>query len=205
MIVPFAPSAPPTTGWYSYLGVDATPSSIPEGDRKYDLIEGIRVEKVMGAAQVKLANDLGNELSFFLRPGHLGQSFIEMTYLLPKSGNERTPDVSFVSSARWAVDQRIPKGNGMPVAPDLAVEVISPWELTWASFAKLEEYFAEGVKQVWLVLPNVERIYCYTSPTAVRILSRGDDLTTEPLIPGFRLPVADLFGPAAEPDAGPGA
>ena len=62
---------------------------------------------------------------------------------------------------------------------------------------KVEEYFRAGIPSVWLILPLQERVYAYTSPTAVRILSRGDDLT-DPVLPGFRLPLADLFPP---PDA----
>lgn len=41
----------------------------------------------------------------------------------------------------------------------------------------------------------------YTSPTGVRVLSRADDLTGEPAVPGSRLPLADLFPPPDEASA----
>jgi Uma2 family endonuclease len=62
-------------------------------------------------------------------------------------------------------------------------------------FDKVREYFAAGVQQVWHVLSNVEQVHVYTSPTAVRILTRADELTGDPVVPGFRLPPADLFPP----------
>ena len=89
----------------------------------------------------------------------------------------------------------------MPVAPELAVEVVSPHELANTMFGKVAQYFRAGVKAVWLVLPQQEQVYAYNSPTAVRILSRSDDLTGDAVVPGFRLPLVDLF-PPPEPPAG---
>lgn len=111
--------------------------------------------------------------------------------------NDRKPDVAFVSFQRWAQSRAIPKVNAWPVAPDLAVEVISPTDKMFDVFDKLREYFDGGVQQVWHVLSNVEQLHVYTSPTAVRILTRADVLAGDPVVPGFRMPVADLFPPSA--------
>ena len=54
-----------------------------------------------------------------------------------------------------------------------------------------------GVRQVWQVYSNVEQVWVFTSPTAVRVLTRADELTGDPVVPGFRMPVADLFPPSA--------
>jgi Uma2 family endonuclease len=81
----------------------------------------------------------------------------------------------------------------------LAVEVVSPYDLAHAVVAKVQEYFRAGVKVVWQVWPNVEQVHAYSSPTAVRILTRGDELTGAPVIPGFRMALADLF-PAPAPN-----
>lgn len=68
-------------------------------------------------------------------------------------------------------------------------------------FDRLDRAFEGGVRAVWAVFPNVGLVYCYTSPNAVRVLSRSDELTGEPVVPGFRLPLADLFPPPDEPPA----
>ncbi|MBY0514882.1 MAG: Uma2 family endonuclease [Gemmataceae bacterium] len=189
---------PETANWYGYLSREPWPE-VAEHDQLYEVVNGTRVEKKVGAPEVLLANELHALLAPFARPA-LGWSFVEMSFALPVVGNERKPDLAFVSYGRWPRDRRIPRVNALPVAPDLVVEVISPYELTWATFTKVEEYFRAGVTQVWLILPHVERAYLYSSPTAVRILSRGDELTGDPVVPGFRLPLNDLFPP---PDEGP--
>jgi Uma2 family endonuclease len=42
-------------------------------------------------------------------------------------------------------------------------------------------------------LPSQEHVYVYESPTRVRILTRTDVLQGEPILPQFRLPLAELF------------
>lgn len=73
------------------------------------------------------------------------------------------------------------------------------------AFGRIDRAFAGGVNAVWVVFPNVKLVYCYTSPTTVRILSRGDELTGDPVVPGFRLPLADLFPPPDDPNPPPAA
>ena len=50
------------------------------------------------------------------------------------------------------------------------------------------------VRQVWVIYPGTSKVYVYDSPTTVRILQLGDDLDGGTLLPGFRLPLAVLFG-----------
>ena len=83
-------------------------------------------------------------------------------------------------------------------SPDLAVEVISPTDNAFNMAAKVREYFAGGVRQVWQVFSNTEQVLIFTAPDAVRVVTRTDTLTAEPVIPGFQMAVANLF-PLAEP------
>ena len=104
---------------------------------------------------------------------------------------DRLPDVSFISAAR------IPPG-GEPIgswelAPDLAVEVISPNDVYDQVVGKVAEYFAAGVKQVWLITPEYKTITVYQSPAQSIILFENEELTCDDLLPGFRCPVSDLF------------
>lgn len=79
------------------------------------------------------------------------------------------------------------------VVPDLAVEIVSPNDLVEKLFEKIDEYFALGVKQVWVVSPSVEKVYVYESPAKARILTAADVLDGGALLPGFRLKIAELF------------
>ncbi len=164
----------------------------------YELVDGEIVKKTVGAADIALANLLNESLAVAVRAANCGLSYVEMGFTMT-NGNGRIPDVAFLSYQTWARNRRIPPGDYMPVAPELAIEIISLNELAMAAIYKVQEYFESGVQQVWVVYPNIEQVYCYTSPTSVRILTRDDELTADPLVPGFRLGVADLF-PSLEGD-----
>lgn len=164
----------------------------------YELVDGKIVRKTVGAAEIAIANLLKEALGDAVRAAKCGRTYVEMGFAMA-NGNGRKPDLAFLSYQTWARNRRIPPGDYMPVAPDLAIEIISLNELALAAIYKVQEYFESGVQQVWVVYPNIEQVYCYTSPTSVRILTRDDELTADPLVPGFRLGVADLF-PSLEGD-----
>jgi Uma2 family endonuclease len=79
------------------------------------------------------------------------------------------------------------------MAPDLAVEIISPNDLYERVISKVEEYLAAGVRQVWLISPEHKTVTIYSSPTHTTILTEADDLVSDELLPGFRCRIADLF------------
>ena len=79
------------------------------------------------------------------------------------------------------------------IAPDLAIEVISPNDVLEKVISKIEDYFAAGVRQVWLVSLRSHTVSIYDSPTKVTILTENEDLTSEAILPGFRCRIADIF------------
>jgi Uma2 family endonuclease len=170
----------------------------PSEDVLYEVVHGVRVEKPMGLVENAIAYRLILRLGMFCREKQLGHAAIETLFEIPNSGNDRKPDVAFVSFARWPADRPLPRVNAWPVAPDLAVEVISPTDKAFDVIEKVHEYFAGGVRQVWHVYSHTEQVFVFETPTVVRVLTRADELTAEPVVPGFRMPMADLF-PLAEP------
>jgi Uma2 family endonuclease len=166
-------------------------------DTLFEVVRGVRVEKHMGVLQNMIAAALYSYLAPFCREHQIGHAAIETMFAIPGSGNDRKPDVAFVSFDRWAKNRPIPQSNAWPVVPDLAVEVISPTDKAFDVMAKVREYFAGGVREVWQVYSNTEQVLVFSSPTTVRILTRADELTGDPVVPGFRVKVADLF-PVAE-------
>jgi Uma2 family endonuclease len=77
--------------------------------------------------------------------------------------------------------------------PDLAVEVISPTNRAPEVLEKIHEYFAAGVRLVWLVYCEPRQVYVYRSPVSIQVLTPQDTLDGEDVIPGFSLTVAKLF------------
>jgi len=169
-------------------------------DVLYEIIDGVCVAKVVGLIESFIANTLAARLQPFCRDKRLGFVVLQALFEIPNSGNDRKPDVAFVSFARWPADKPVPRVNAWPVAPDLAVEVISPTDKAFDVIEKVQEYFAGGVRQVWHVYSHIEQVFIFDSLTAVRGLTRADELTAEPVVPGFRMPMSELF-PLAEPRA----
>lgn len=103
----------------------------------------------------------------------------------------RAPDVAFISR------DRLPPG-GIPtgywrLAPDLAVEVVSPSDRADAVEEKALDYLRCGVREVWVVRPRSRTVGVYRSPTDVDTLTAADELEGGEVVPGFRLPVEELF------------
>ena len=99
------------------------------------------------------------------------------------------PDVAFVSKARIPEDA----DKASPIPPDLAVEVVSPTDMSERIEAKAFAYLAAGTQMVWVLKPKSETVTVYRSRTDIKLLTRNDTLTGEDVVEGFACPVAELF------------
>lgn len=106
---------------------------------------------------------------------------------------QRRPDLAYISFERWPRGKSVPATNAWEVVPDLAIEIVSPTNGAYEVIEKLEEYFASGVRRVWVIYPPFAKFYDYDSPESVRILKRSDILEGGDVLPGFRLALSDLF------------
>jgi Uma2 family endonuclease len=90
------------------------------------------------------------------------------------------------------------------VLPDICVEVVSPNDLADEIETKINEYFEAGVRLVWIVYPRHERCYVHEPTRQVRCLTRDDSLDGGAVLPGFILPLSELFlqPPPPPPDTG---
>ncbi|NOT59052.1 MAG: Uma2 family endonuclease [Acidobacteria bacterium] len=169
----------------------------PDTGQEYELINGQWEAKEM--AGLKHGNTimrLGARLQLFVEQNDLGQIYSPDTTFQVGS-NQRLPDLSFV------VKGRIPTGEEQygigKFAPDLAVEVISPNDFWDKVQDKIAEYFAAGVREVWIVTLSQQTVSIYRSATQVTILTEADELTNVELLPGFCCRVSDIFGPRSAP------
>lgn len=102
----------------------------------------------------------------------------------------RAADLLYISHERLA--GRTPVGY-LDVAPELVVEILSPDDRWDDVMEKLADYFAAGVDRAWVVAPKLRSVFAYRSLTESRQLGEGDLLSDEEILPGFSLPVAQLF------------
>jgi Uma2 family endonuclease len=171
----------------------------PAPDELYEVIDGKCVRTPpMGVYAVWTAFEIARHLGNFAAAS-LGRTITEALFHLPAPINrDRRPDVAFVSYKRWAKDRPIPPtDNAWDVVPNLATEVVSPTDKADEIEQKIIEYFRAGVELVWVVYPTQSKIYVYESPTRITGLTRSDVLTGGTAVPGFQLPLAELFTQAA--------
>ncbi len=168
-------------------------------DALYEVVDGQVVEiPPMGFYAATVASSLIADLVLYLRNNPMGRLTTEGTYILdPVRDIRRRPDAAYVSYERWPRDRPTPHKGDAPIAPDLAIEVVSPNDLYSDLRRKLRDYFQAGVRLVWVVDPQERQITVYTSPTQVRFVGEEEELDGGDVLPGFRLAVGPLFADPA--------
>jgi Uma2 family endonuclease len=160
--------------------------------RLCELVEGVLVEKATGFAESRLAIYVATLLNTFVLPRNAGiVTGADGTFeLFPDL--VRIPDVAFTSWERLP-GRRAPTAPIPRVVPNLAVEVLSISNTPGEMAVKRQDYFAAGVQLVWEIDPRTRTATVYTSPTAATPLGAADTLTGGTVLPGFVLPLAQLF------------
>ncbi len=160
-------------------------------EKQIEIVNGKEeIKEMSGAKAGGIATRIAVEIGFFLKANKLGRVYgADTMFTIGK--NNRMPDVSFVAN------EKIPK-KGEPLtkwnfAPDLAIEVISPNDVYDKVFDKLNEYFAAGVKQVWLVEPRFERVRVYDSPEISATFYKTDEIKCEEILLNFKLDLSEIF------------
>jgi Uma2 family endonuclease len=176
-------------------GLELPELPIFELEKHYEVVDGRIVEESpLGAQEGSTASLLVESMGYFARSNRLGRVVTEVLFVIdPDRPLRRRPDVAFVSRERWPVNQRVPREAAWDVIPDLAVEITSPNDLIDDLMDKIEEYFVAGVRRVWVIYSKQCKVYIYESPTNVRILQLGDELDGGTIVPGFRIPLTQLF------------
>jgi Uma2 family endonuclease len=167
------------------------------GDRLYELVDGILVEKGMGFREGFLGLRIGHLLQTYLDTDNIGLAAGSDGMIRFKLNLVRMPDVSFI---RWdsVADTDVienPAGAFLEVPPDLAVEVLSPSNTRREMEIKLDEYAKAGVKLVWYVDPERKEVDVYPkgNPKRKKTLGENDTLDGGTVLPGFAVQVARIF------------
>jgi Uma2 family endonuclease len=169
----------------------------PEANgRDYELIDGQWVEKEMGVRASRIAALLIRLLDQHAEAQGAGLVFdSECGYrAFPHAPKlTRYPDVSFVRRGR--LPAVLPEG-AFDIAPDLAVEVISPNDLAEGIEERLMDFLRAGVPLVWVIYPTSRCARVLRAGGAARQLTGEDELQGEDVLPGFVCRLGALFGEA---------
>lgn len=162
-------------------------------DKKlYELIDGTLVEKAVGTLQSFLAAELIRLIGNFVVENDLGLVGCPDGPYRMLAGNLRFPDVSFVPWSELP-DEEPPTEAIWTITPTLAVEVLSPSNTAAEIDRKIAELFELGTKLIWVIDPPTESAAVYAPGKKPKRVNPGDTLEGGRVLPGFRLPLADLF------------
>jgi Uma2 family endonuclease len=139
-----------------------------------------------------ISNNIGSALGSFVKSKKLGRvSTSEAGFLIARNPDTvRAPDVAFVRA------ERIPPGGQTKFfegPPDLAVEVLSPDDRSSEVNAKIRDWLDAGCLQVWVVDPQTKSVMVYRRTREISFFGENDTLSADDLLPGFALPVAEIF------------
>jgi Uma2 family endonuclease len=166
---------------------------MPDGDR-YELVRGeLRAMSPPSFRHGEIALNFGIPLRLYVKAKGLGRvaandpGFI----LARKPDTVMAPDVAFLRT------NRLPPGvdaeGYRDGAPDLAMEVVSRGDTPRDVAKKAQEWLEKGCPMVVLVNDRKRTVTVYRPGRSPRILQGEDVFDGEDVVPGFRLPLAEIF------------
>ena len=167
--------------------------TMPDDGSRYELVRGeLRAMAPAGHEHGGVAMNIAAPLSMYVKRENLGRVYAAETgFVLSRDPDTvRAPDVAFVSKERLVDLNR--KGY-FPGAPDLAVEVVSPGDVYAEVEEKVAEWLSSGSKLVWVVNPRQRTLKVHRSLTDITVLTEADVADGGETVPGWRLPVAEMF------------
>ena len=130
------------------------------------------------------------ELTRYFRQSRLGEALLSGNLYTLSPLTRRAPDVAVILGDRY---EELKDAKVIPIIPDIAAEVLSPSETPRMIHRKLKQYFDAGVKEVWLIDPDVREIEVWTGATLPGRALAGGDILASSLLPGFILTLDALF------------
>lgn len=157
--------------------------------RRFELINGAIVEKMPTELHAYIIQVIAGFLFLYLREHPIGYSLIEARYRLPTStDDDLIPDLSFRVKERGPLVTSGPA----PYMPDLAVEAQSDGQSDKFMLDKAKVYLDNGTRMVWLIYSTKQLVEVLT-PTERHLLTINDTLKGGDVLPGFELPVREIF------------
>jgi Uma2 family endonuclease len=176
--------------------------SIGDDGCRYDLIEGQLYR--MSPASPKhgaVAHEFSTSLGIFLRSNPIGYGYAaESGFRLSRDPDTvLAPDAAFVRSDKIPPDDQ--QDGFWEVVPDLVVEVVSPSDTVGYLVDKVAAYLDAGVEVVLTIDPKRLTLSVHTQDGISRTLRKNDILELPDVLPGFSLPISEIFRQIDRPDS----
>ena len=168
---------------------------LPSDERRLELVKGKLYEMApAGGRHGRVAMRIGRLLDTYVESTGLGQVFAAETgFTLQRNPDTvRAPDAAFVAQGRMPPGET-PDGY-LALAPDLAVEVISPNDRPQEVREKVADWLNAGTRLVWVIYPSSRTVTVHRPPSSIEEMGGEDTLDGAEVIPGFSCVLGELFG-----------
>lgn len=168
--------------------------TMPDDGKRRELVEGELKEMApAGALHGDVAMSLGALLKHYVKSKRLGRAPAADTgFILARNPDTiRAPDTAFISRER--VPPEGPPEGYWELAPDLAVEVVSPNDTAAEVQEKARGWIEAGVRMVWVVYPKTRSIVVQKSLKDISTLTEEETLSGGDVVPGFECSVKEIF------------
>lgn len=163
----------------------------PDDGNRYEIINGeLIVSPSPSLKHQRLLNRLNIKMSAFVEAHQLGEVFIAPLDVIFSPYNVVQPDLFFIAR------QRLPQMEGRVItgAPDLAVEILSPYSRMIDLVRKKAMYATAGVQEYWAVDPRHRTLTVFTLVNGqYEEVKQRDGVARSLVLPGFEVNVAELF------------
>jgi Uma2 family endonuclease len=184
-----ATSQPPKKVW-----TEADLQALPDNGYIHELVDGELVMSPKNNFEHGIiCTRLLSAMETHSRTHRLGVVLASSTGFWMHNRNCRAPDISFIARARLAGFKPSTR-KFFQGAPDLAVEILAPSNTRREIDERLKDFFASGTRLAWIIDPEEKCVEVCRSPEDRALVGPDGFLDGTQLLPGFRHPIADLFG-----------
>lgn len=168
--------------------------ALDRDDRYFELIEGSLVEvSPPSPYRGRILSALAHLLYEAVEAQGIGYVFTGDAGFIVRRNPDTVlgPDLAVVIKGRISVE--VDQERYLELAPDLAVEIVSPSNSAGEIERKTAIYLAAGVRAVWIIYPRQRQVAIHRPGAPPTLLTDQDVLTDEALLPGFETDVSRLF------------
>lgn len=137
--------------------------------------------------------DVAGQLWFWNRQTKLGEAFDSSTGFSLSNGANRSPDVAWVTKAKWSALTVEQQESFAPICPDFVLELRSKTDSLEKLQAKMREYIENGASLGWLIDRKNQRVEIYRPGRNVEVIDNPLSLSGEDVLPGFLLDLTEVW------------
>lgn len=133
-------------------------------------------------------------LGIWVEKDGTGIGFDSSTCFTLPNGAKRSPDLAWIKRSRWESLTEEEKEEFPPLCPDFVVEIRSKSDALSPLHKKMQEYIANGIQLGWLIDPLEKKIYIYRPSYEVCCLENSENISGDPVLPGFTVDLKRFWG-----------